>query len=104
MISACGARSWRCSSLNSMILGSGSSSRLRSRKQTSKPKPPFEETWDCPDLMAGWLLDTNHLSAALKPRSPLRDRIEQACRSGERVGTCVPALCEWEAGIQALER
>lgn len=54
--------------------------------------------------MAGWLLDTNHLSAALKPRSPLRDRIEQACHSGERVGTCVPVLCEWEAGIQALER
>ena len=54
--------------------------------------------------MAGWLLDTNHLSAALKPVSQVRGRIEQALRSGDRVGTSVAVLCEWEAGIQALER
>jgi predicted nucleic acid-binding protein len=49
--------------------------------------------------MAGSLLDTNHLSAALKPVSPLRERIQQARRAGIRIGTCVPVLCELEAGF-----
>jgi tRNA(fMet)-specific endonuclease VapC len=54
--------------------------------------------------MAGYLLDTNHLSEAIRPVSRVRDRIEQARRSGLRVGTCVPALCELQAAIQPLTR
>lgn len=49
--------------------------------------------------MAGLLLDTNHLSAAIHPVSPLRQRLDQAHRKGIRLGTCVPVLCELEAGI-----
>lgn len=49
--------------------------------------------------MPRFLLDTNHLSAALQRVSRLRDRIRQACRTGTRVGTCVPVLCELEAGL-----
>jgi predicted nucleic acid-binding protein len=54
--------------------------------------------------MAAWLLDTNHLSAAVKPVSTVRDKIEQAYRTGDRVGTCIPVICEWETGIQQLKR
>lgn len=54
--------------------------------------------------MPSWLLDTNHLSAAVRPVSPLRERLEQAYRRGERIGTCLPVICEWEAGIQRLKR
>jgi tRNA(fMet)-specific endonuclease VapC len=49
--------------------------------------------------MAGCLIDTNHLSAAIRPVSPLRTRIEQAHRQGIRLGTCIPVLCELESGI-----
>jgi predicted nucleic acid-binding protein len=49
--------------------------------------------------MATFLLDTNHLSPALNKVSPLRDRILQACRKGDRFATCWPVLCELEAGI-----
>src|SRR5438045_6841755 len=54
--------------------------------------------------MSGYLLDTNHLSDAIKPVSRVRERIEQARRSGRRMGTCVPALCELEVGLQRLSR
>ena len=54
--------------------------------------------------MAGMLLDTNHLSAAINPVSRLRERLYQARRSGIRLGTCVPVLCELEAGIQSSKR
>ena len=50
--------------------------------------------------MAGYLLDTNHLNAALAPVSHVRDRIYQVHRTGIRLGTCVPALCELEVGLQ----
>ena len=49
--------------------------------------------------MAGILLDTNHLSEALRPVSRVRDRIGQLRRTGVRTGTCLPALCELEAGF-----
>src|SRR5579884_1632503 len=54
--------------------------------------------------MAGYLLDTNHLSAALDRVSPLRERLHQMHRQGGRIGTCVPVLCELEAGIQRTGR
>ena len=50
----------------------------------------------------GYLLDTNHLGAAVTTASPVRQRLIQARRSGARVGTCVPVLCELEAGIQQV--
>jgi tRNA(fMet)-specific endonuclease VapC len=54
--------------------------------------------------MAGFLLDTNHLGAALHPVSVVRDRIQQRRRQGIRIGTCVPVLCELEIGIRQLTR
>jgi tRNA(fMet)-specific endonuclease VapC len=54
--------------------------------------------------MAGYLLDTNQLSEAVQPVSRVRERIAQARRGGARIGTCVPVLCELEAGLQRQER
>src|SRR5437763_15006333 len=54
--------------------------------------------------MSGYLLDTNHLSDAIKPVSRVREKIDQARRSGRRVGTCVPVLCELEVGLQRMSR
>jgi predicted nucleic acid-binding protein len=54
--------------------------------------------------MACYLLDTNHLSEALRPVSRLRDRIGQLRHSGARVGTCVPVLCEFEAALPQSDR
>src|SRR5262245_19783653 len=50
--------------------------------------------------MQGFLLDTNHVSAAIRRVSPVRDHIHHVLRQGIRVGTCLPVLCEVEAGIQ----
>ena len=50
--------------------------------------------------MNGFVLDTNHVSAALPPVSALRNRLQQVHRSGIRLGTCIPVFCELEAGIQ----
>lgn len=50
--------------------------------------------------MAGFLLDTNHLSAALNRVSTLRERLLRARQVGQRLGTCVPVLCELEVGIE----
>jgi len=54
--------------------------------------------------MAGILLDTNHLSEALRPVSRVRDRIGQLHVAGLRVGTCFPVLCELQAGLPMGER
>jgi tRNA(fMet)-specific endonuclease VapC len=53
-------------------------------------------------LTAGFLLDTNHLSAAIKPGSPLWHRIQWVRQMGGPVGTCVPVICELEVGFQEL--
>jgi tRNA(fMet)-specific endonuclease VapC len=50
-----------------------------------------------------YLLDTNHLSAAVNRVSPLRDRLRRSHRSGAVLGTCVPVLCELEAGFQQTD-
>ncbi len=50
--------------------------------------------------MAGYLADNNHLSAAISRVSRVRERMYQYCRAGVRIGTCIPVLCELEAGIQ----
>lgn len=52
----------------------------------------------------GYLLDTNHMGAALRPVSVVRDRIYRARRDGSRFGTCIPVLCELEVGILQLHR
>ena len=49
--------------------------------------------------MTRYLLDTNHLSAAIRVISPLRDELRQAYRKGNRFYTCWPVLCELEDGI-----
>jgi predicted nucleic acid-binding protein len=47
-----------------------------------------------------FLMDTNHLSAAINPVSTVRDRLYQLIRQGVRFRTCVPVICEIEVGIQ----
>jgi tRNA(fMet)-specific endonuclease VapC len=54
--------------------------------------------------MAGYLLDTNHLSAAIRRVSPLRERIRGEIRQAVRFGTCMPVICELEAAIQQTKR
>ena len=54
--------------------------------------------------MAGYLLDTNHLSSAVKPGAAVRERIRAARGRGERVGVCVPVLCELQVGAQQVRR
>jgi tRNA(fMet)-specific endonuclease VapC len=54
-------------------------------------------------VMAKFLLDTNHLSHAIRRVSPLRDRLRQAVREGHQLGTCWPVLCELEVGIRQTE-
>src|SRR5258708_5117850 len=49
--------------------------------------------------MAGYLLDTNHLSDAIRKTSVVRDRLRDAHRRGHRFATCWPVLCELEAGV-----
>ncbi len=54
--------------------------------------------------MTGYLLDTNHLSAALDDDSPVYERILTARRAGKRVGTCAGVLCELAVGIEQTAR
>jgi predicted nucleic acid-binding protein len=49
--------------------------------------------------MAGYLLDTNHLSNAIRDTSVVRERLADAHRRGHRFATCWPVLCDLEAGI-----
>ena len=55
-------------------------------------------------MTAGYLLDTNPLSRAVTPKSSVRQRIAELRQRGVKVGTCVPVLCEIEAGIQQVSR
>lgn len=47
-----------------------------------------------------FLVDTNHLSAAINPVSTVRERLYQQHRQGVRFRTCIPVLFEIEVGIQ----
>lgn len=51
-------------------------------------------------MKRNFLVDTNHLSAAINPASPVRERLYQQHRQGARFRTCIPVLCEIEVGIQ----
>ena len=50
--------------------------------------------------MLDYLLDCNHLAAALRKVSPVRERMHQGRRGGQRFISCYPVLCELEVGIQ----
>jgi predicted nucleic acid-binding protein len=50
--------------------------------------------------MPDYLIDCNHLSAALRKVSRARERIHEGRRAGHRFISCFPVLCELEAGIQ----
>jgi predicted nucleic acid-binding protein len=50
--------------------------------------------------MKRYLLDTNHLSEAVRRVSVVRDRVQHLRRQGEIFGTCGPALCELLVGIR----
>ncbi|TVS16075.1 MAG: type II toxin-antitoxin system VapC family toxin [Planctomycetaceae bacterium] len=54
--------------------------------------------------MRRYLLDTNHLSAYLDRCAPLEQRIDDALKAGDRVGLCLPVLCEYRAGIRLGRR
>ncbi|MBI3270485.1 MAG: type II toxin-antitoxin system VapC family toxin [Planctomycetes bacterium] len=54
--------------------------------------------------MKGYLLDTNHISNAISPGSALMARLGIAAKRGQRMGICVPVLCELESGIRGLVR
>lgn len=54
--------------------------------------------------MNRYLLDTNHLAAYLDRKPNLEHRIDSAIKTGERLGICLPVLCEYRAGIQISKR
>ncbi len=53
--------------------------------------------------MPRYLLDTNHLSAAVRPGSVIRQKIREHRERGARIGTCVPVLCELEVGASQVK-
>jgi predicted nucleic acid-binding protein len=55
-------------------------------------------------VSAGYLLDTNHVGHAVTSESVVRHRIVDLRKRGVKVGTCVPVLCEIEAGIQQVSK
>lgn len=55
-------------------------------------------------MTSGYLLDTNHLGHAVTPSSVIRQRIADLRTRGVKVGTCIPVLCEIEAGIQQVSQ
>lgn len=46
-----------------------------------------------------YLLDTNHLGAAVNVRLDIQGRLRDAHRRGYRFGTCLPVLAELEVGF-----
>ena len=54
--------------------------------------------------MSLYLLDTNHLSAYLDRQPTIEPKVDAALRAGDRVGICLPVLCEYRAGIRLSRR
>jgi predicted nucleic acid-binding protein len=52
--------------------------------------------------MPAYLLDTNHLGMAVDRTSLVGQRLYEARLAGARLGTCLPVLCEIEAGIRQV--
>ena|SRR6266550_1116481 len=55
-------------------------------------------------MTSGYLLDTNHIGHAVTPGSVVRQKIASLRTQGLHIGTCVPVLCEIEAGIQQVNQ
>lgn len=55
-------------------------------------------------MMPDFLLDTNHLGPALEAGSAVRRRIVDLRKAGNRIGICVPVLCEFEIGLQQVRK
>src|ERR1700722_4039744 len=55
-------------------------------------------------MTSGYILDTNHLSKAVRTGSVVQRKITELRAGGVKIGVCVPVLCEIEAGIQQLNR
>jgi predicted nucleic acid-binding protein len=53
-------------------------------------------------VTSGYLLDSNHVGHAVTPGSVVRKRVAELRAGGSRIGTCIPVLCEIEAGIQQV--
>ncbi len=54
--------------------------------------------------MNRYLLDTNHLSAYIDGHANICKRVDDAIRTGDRHGICLPVLCEYRGGIRAGKR
>jgi tRNA(fMet)-specific endonuclease VapC len=54
--------------------------------------------------MTAFLLDTNHVGLAVDRASTVGQRIFEARLAGMRLGTCLPVLCEIEAGMRHVRR
>jgi tRNA(fMet)-specific endonuclease VapC len=52
--------------------------------------------------MRAYLLDTNHVGMAVNRESAVGQRIYEARLKGVRLGTCLPVLCEVEAGMRQV--
>lgn len=52
--------------------------------------------------MPAYLLDTNHVGMAVDRASIVGQRIFEARLAGLRLGTCLPVLCEIEAGMRQV--
>jgi predicted nucleic acid-binding protein len=54
--------------------------------------------------MPVYLLDTNHVGMGVDPASRVGRRIFEARLAGTRLGTCLPVLCEIEAGMRQVRK
>ena len=54
--------------------------------------------------MTAYLLDTNHVGLAVNRASIVGQRIFEARLAGIRIGTCLPVLCEIEAGLRQVRQ
>jgi tRNA(fMet)-specific endonuclease VapC len=54
--------------------------------------------------MSAFLLDTNHVGLAVNRVSVVGQRVFEARQAGVRLGTCLPVLCEIEAGVRQVRR
>jgi predicted nucleic acid-binding protein len=52
--------------------------------------------------MSAYLLDTNHVGLAVDQASLVGRRIVEARLADIRLGTCLPVLCEIEAGMRQV--
>jgi predicted nucleic acid-binding protein len=54
--------------------------------------------------MPAYLLDTNHVGLAVDRASLVGQRMVEARLTGIRLGTCLPVLCEIEAGLRQVRQ